>query len=79
MTIGQKARQKHHSNMHIPNRTSRYHLIKQLNWLAPTQNPRVAARCGNIYYYKYILQEQRFIQENSADQVNLLSRSNTKS
>lgn len=66
MTIGQKARQKYHNNIHIAHRTNRYHLVKQSIWLAPTQNPRVAAWYGNIHHYKYILQ-QRFIRENSAE------------
>jgi len=56
-------------DMHVRNRTSRYHLIMQAIRLASAQNPRVAARAqGSVHHYEYVLQDhQRFIQENGDD------------
>ena len=45
-------------NMHVCNRTSRYHLIMQAIRLASAQNPRVAARAqGSVHHYEYVLQD----------------------
>ncbi len=56
-------------DMHVRNRTSRYHLIMQAIKLASAQNPLVAVRAVScVHHYEYILQDhQRFIQENGDD------------
>ena len=56
-------------DMHVRNRTSRYHLIMQAIRFASTLNPRVAARASaSVHHYEYVLQDhQRFIQENGDD------------
>lgn len=56
-------------DMHVRNRTSRYHLIMQAIRFASAQNPRVAARTqGSVHHYEYVLQDhQHFIQENGDD------------
>lgn len=60
-------------DMHVRNRTSRYHLIMQAIELASTQNPRVATRAVScVHHYKYVLQDhKRFIQENGDDPADI--------
>ncbi len=56
-------------DMHVRNRTSRYHLIMQAIRLAAAHNPRVAARAvQSVHRYEYILQDHRhYIQEHGDD------------
>lgn len=56
-------------DMHVRNRTSRYHLIMQSIRMAAAYNPRVAARASErVQHYEYILQDfHRFILENGDD------------
>ncbi len=60
-------------DMHVRNRTSRYHLIMQAIELASAQNPRVAARAVScVHHYEYVLQDhKRFIQENGDDPADI--------
>jgi len=56
-------------DMHVRNRTSRFHLIMQAIRLAAAQNPRVAARTSErVQHYEYILQDyKRYILEHGDD------------
>jgi xylulose-5-phosphate/fructose-6-phosphate phosphoketolase len=56
-------------DMHVRNRTSRYHLIMQAIRLAAAHNPHVAARAvQSVHRYEYILQDHRhYIQEHGDD------------
>lgn len=56
-------------DMHVRNRTSRYHLIMQAIRLASAQNPRIAARAvRSISHYEYIIADHhQFILENGED------------
>jgi xylulose-5-phosphate/fructose-6-phosphate phosphoketolase len=56
-------------DMHVRNRTSRYHVIMGAIRFGAANNPRIAARANErISYYEYILQDyHRFIVENGED------------
>jgi xylulose-5-phosphate/fructose-6-phosphate phosphoketolase len=56
-------------DMHVRNRTSRFHLIMQAIRRSAAQNPRVAARASDrVQHYEYVLQDyKRYILEHGED------------
>ncbi|MBV9385826.1 MAG: phosphoketolase family protein [Chroococcidiopsidaceae cyanobacterium CP_BM_ER_R8_30] len=56
-------------DMHVRNRTSRFHLIMQAIRLSAAQNPRVAARASDrVQHYEYVLQDYKhYILEHGED------------
>ncbi|GAC1458001.1 MAG: phosphoketolase family protein [Chamaesiphon sp.] len=56
-------------DMHVRNRTSRFHLIMETIRLASATNPRVAARANErVHHYEYVLADHhRYILENGDD------------
>jgi xylulose-5-phosphate/fructose-6-phosphate phosphoketolase len=56
-------------DMHVRNRTSRFHLMMQAIRLASRYNPRVAVRASDrLHHYEYVLADfRRYIQEHGCD------------